>query len=416
MQEVHPFYLSGTLQMPASKSVMQRALLLSAFADGQSILQHTTWSNDALACHDAIQYLGATTEKLEQQVLIKGLQNYPEQAALNLGESGLAFRMFTGFLACIPGKFQLSAKGSLLKRPLKPIIDSLSSLGIQAKDEYPFTIHGAEPKKEISLDGSFSSQFITGVIIALATKSDEHILRLQDPKSLPYIQLSLEMIQSFGAQVRELGNHTYAIIGKKNLSAQNIELEADWSAASNFIVAAALRGKIELKGLLPTSAQADKAIIELLDNAGASYVLNEGHFKIEEQQLPAFDFDAEHCPDLFPALVLLAAGIKGSSRIQGTNRLIHKESNRLEALMQNFGKQGLQITQEENAFIIRGTGSLNAAKLDSFNDHRMAMIAAMSATLCKSKVQIIQPNSVAKSYPEFYKDLKLASKAIKQLY
>ena len=416
MVTIKPFLLDGNLQMPASKSAFQRALLLAACADGPTTLRNISWAKDTEACHLAIKQLGALTEERENTLSIDPLINWSEQLRLNLGESGLAFRMFAGFLACKKGEFELNGEGSLKSRPLKPIIESLASLKVKAQADFPLQFSSTSLPSTITIDGSFSSQFITGVIFGLCTTSGTHELIIENPTSIPYLELSLKMAEQFGAEIKSLAPFHYQIQGKEQLNAQDISIEGDWSAASNFIATAVHRGGIRLSGLDPNSLQADKAIINLLEQASATFVLNENYLQIEEQSLPSFDFNAENCPDLFPALVLLAAGIKGKSRIVGTNRLIHKESNRKESLLTNFSKQGLRIQEEENAFIIHGTGSLNAAILDSWNDHRLAMIAAVSASLSQAPIQITNAEAVNKSYPNFFEDLKKVSHSANPQY
>lgn len=413
LKEIKPFELTGMLHCPSSKSYFQRALAVGAFADGSSNISYFSLSKDVEACLRVVKALGTGVQQEEGIISLEPKEIKPT-LTFNVGESGLALRMFAGILATQNCTATINGEGSLLSRPLEPIVQQLESLGTPVPALFPLNIKGKVAPQEFKLDGSFSSQFITGVLIGLVAGKKLHRVEVVNPKSVPYLRMTVKCLQDFGAEI-SFQNNCFEIMPAQ-LKGQNYQVEGDWSAASNFIVSALLRGSIRLQGLQQDSLQADSMLLDVLDQGGARYGFDNDQFQISEQAFPAFDVDATEAPDLIPSLVLLAAGVKGKSRIIGTNRLIHKESNRLKALLENFGKMGLSMQEDQDALIINGTGSLNAAKLKGFNDHRMVMTSVFAAGLCKGVSSITDNNAVAKSYPQFFSDLAQVSVPSKLQY
>ncbi len=223
--------------------------------------------------------------------------------------------------------------------------------------------------------------------------------------SRPYLDMTLNTLKAFGVQISENEKECFQIAGN-GFTASDYTVEADWSSASYWLVAAALDQELIVKNLSLESLQADKALLVALEKAKCKIIHSELGISIDGTERKTFDFDATDCPDLFPALVVLAAGIEGISKIIGTKRLLHKESNRALSLQSEFGKLGLKIELKENEMWIHGTGKLTGEKVDSHNDHRIAMSLGISACLTETEIILENAEAVAKSYPSFWKQLE----------
>jgi len=244
--------------------------------------------------------------------------------------------------------------------------------------------------------------------MALPLCSKDSVLHVKSPTSLPYIDITLSVLDFFNIKIINKNYTTYHIKGQQHYLPKNTEfnIEGDWSGASFWVVYGLLKGKIEIANLKHDSTQADKAILEVVNLVGSTYKWNNNTLTIIKKSLSPFIFDATNCPDLFPALVTLASGIVGKSTIKGVNRLKHKESDRGLVLQKEFKKLGLKVDIIENDMVIYGTGQLKSSTIDSNNDHRIAMTFAIASILTKKGITITNAESVNKSYPEFWESIK----------
>jgi 3-phosphoshikimate 1-carboxyvinyltransferase len=232
-------------------------------------------------------------------------------------------------------------------------------------------------------------------------------LFVEDAVSTPYIDMTIDTAERFGVEImHNKGDYSeFFIEGGQKYKATDIAIEGDWSGASTMLVAGAIAGEVTIKNISTLSRQADTAICRALERAGAGIIIEHDAITISKRELRAFEFDATNSPDLFPALAALAAAAEGESRIIGTSRLRHKESDRAETLRQEYEKLGIEIDiSEDNVMKIRG-GEIQPAEVFSHNDHRIAMSLAASALRCKGEVNITAAECVEKSYPEFFDDL-----------
>ena len=418
---IFPSLLKGELQIPGSKSAMQRAVALAMLHNGKTILSQPGISHDDKAALAIAKTLGAEINSLPDNKLeifgSKAFQstdkivNSGEALEINCGESGLSMRMFTPIAALYPTPVNINGTGSLLKRPMDFYVDLLPKLGITIQSKggkAPLHLEGQLIPAEIEIDGSLSSQFLTGLLIAFAKATKEEVvIKVNNLNSKPYINLTLELLQKFGYSVSHTDFKEFNIL-PATIPEEIIEytVEADWSSASFILVAAAINGDVLLKGLDRNSAQADAAILEALLNANVSIQETDEGILIEKSVIEAFKFDATDCPDLFPPLVALAAYANGTSIITGANRLLHKESNRGLTLQTEFAKLGVQIDLAEDIMRIHGTGKIKAAETESHNDHRIAMALAVAAIQANGPILIKDAEAINKSYPDFYKDLE----------
>jgi len=331
---VKPSKISGQVDAPASKSMVQRALAAALLAEEPARILNVTYSSDAQAALRVIKALGARVVVRDRDVHVEGGLN-PTGEVLNCGESGLSMRMFSAVASLWHRELTLTGEGSLLTRPVSMIEKPLKELGvavISTNGRPPLTIKGPLQGGEAEIDGSVSSQFLTGLLIALPAAPRDSCLRVQNLKSTPYIDMTLTLLKTCGILVENSDYRVFRIKGNQQYRVGDYRVEGDWSGASFLLVAGALGGSIRVAGLDLSSPQADRRIIDALQAAGAAVSLSSATIEIKKQSLSAFDFDATDCPDLFPPLVILACNCAGTTAIKGVERLKYKESNRAAVL------------------------------------------------------------------------------------
>lgn len=412
-----PSKLSGNLTVPTSKSYMQRVLALALLNPGETLIKNPGTSADDLAAINIIKSLGAILKFEGDQLLVKGV-SILEANRIHAGESGLSLRMFTSIAALSADRISITGEGSLLQRPMNVFKEIFKSLNVDYDSndgKLPLTVKGPLVPCDIKMDGSLSSQFLTGFLISLSYAAKEKItIFVSQLKSKPYINLTLSLLQKFGYEVVNNNYEEFNVI-PNNKEAKDIEctVEGDWSGAAFLLVAAAIGGSITVSGLSISSEQADKKIMEALKDSKALVTIDGDNIKVERAALSSFTFDATDCPDLFPPLVALAACCSGMSTITGVSRLKHKESDRATALIQEFATLGVTIEVEDDVMHVIGTTIIAGGKVYSHDDHRIAMATAIMSTRSTGSIEIIGASAVNKSYPNFYEDLKKVGAKIK---
>jgi len=413
---LQPSSISGTLQAPASKSSMQRACAAALVRKGISIIHNPGNSDDDKAAVKVIQQLGAIVRVLEDgALLINSLGIYAVGAEINCGESGLGLRMFAPLVALNHHQITIEGEGSLLKRPMDFFDIVLPQLGVTIKSnggKLPLEIKGPLQPRDIEIDGSLSSQFLTGLLMAYTAADAKQVsIKVNNLKSKPYVDLTLKVMNDFGLKIPE--NRDYeefyfkasAVSPSKQLV--NYTVEGDWSGAAFLLVVGAIAGNCTIKGLEADSTQADKAILQALMDCGCVLSVQEKQIEVGGGSLNAFHFNATDCPDLFPPLVALACYCEGTTVIEGVNRLEHKESNRAFTLQQEFAKMGVEIQLQGNLMLIKGgIRRVMGAEVDSHHDHRIAMACAVAAVRAEGVTAIGNAEAVNKSYPAFYEHLQ----------
>jgi 3-phosphoshikimate 1-carboxyvinyltransferase len=241
--------------------------------------------------------------------------------------------------------------------------------------------------------------------MALPVAENDSLVIVENLKSKPYIDMTLQVLERFGIRIDRTDYSRFSIPGSQIYQPQKFEIEGDWSGGAFLLVAGAINGEITVKGLRPDSRQSDKAILNVLDSAGARTTIMENSIGVKKSKLRPFFFDATESPDLFPPLVALATYCRGTSTIKGVSRLIHKESDRSAALVNEFGKMNVKIEADGDKMMITG-GKVTGAEVSSHGDHRIAMAAAVAALAASAKVIIKDSQCVAKSYPAFFDDLR----------
>lgn len=407
-QIIYPSVVSGTIAPPASKSVMQRAIAISMLANGTSHLYGYSSSNDSDAALKIAENLGAEVVVEGENVTITGGMN-PKTMNLSCGEAGLGIRMFTPIASLWHESVTLQGEGSLKTRPVDVLEHPLRQLGVTISTNngfVPVTVCGPMLGGFAEVDGSLSSQILTGLLIASPYAKKDVNLLVKDLKSKPYIDITVDMMRKFGVVVGTKGYEAYCIPAGQTYKAQDFVVEGDWSGAAFLLVAGAINGNVLVKNISMESHQADKAIVEVLQSVGANVEICEDGIRTSCSNLRPFNFDATECPDLFPPLVSLAAHCEGDSTIQGVSRLAHKESNRALVLQTEFAKLGVVIDLDGDVMTVHG-GIVKGGKMHANNDHRIAMAGAVAALKAESAVEIENPECVAKSYPGFWNDLEM---------
>ncbi len=395
-----------SVEAPASKSYAQRVLLAASLSSKLIEINNTGHCEDVLHIIDVVKQLGTAVQKSNKGFILTP-QAKKLKTNLNCGESGLGIRLTTPIAASFGGEFFINGEGSLLLRPLSPFETFLPKMGVEVElnnGHLPLQIKGKLQGGDYTVDGSLSSQYISGLLMALPLCSKDSVLTVLSSKSTPYIDITLEVLQLFGVEVNNINYQEYKIKGNQSYasSAQSISVEGDWSGAAFWIVFGLINGEISIEQLNPNSTQADKEILTVVNQIGAQFEWRNNVLLIKKRNHQPFSFDATHCPDLFPILVVLAASIKGVSKIKGVHRLKHKESDRATVLIKEFGSLGLKIDIENDEMIIHGTGELKSGTVHSHNDHRIAMSGAIAASITPEGITIEGEDSVGKSYPEFW--------------
>ena len=368
------------------------------------MLRNLDFCDDTLSAIRVIETLGAKVERLDERtVKVTGGLN-PRSDMLNMGESGLATRMFTPIASLCDKPITVQGEGTLLYRPMHMMIEPLRKLGVDVRDgggRLPVEVCGPISGGEIEVDGSVSSQFLTGLLMALPLAEEDTTIAVENAVSTPYLDMTIDLASKFGVNIQHNDYKEFYVEGGQKYEATDLAIEGDWSAAAMLLVAGAVAGEITLTNISLLSKQADVAICDALVRAGALVTSEPDRITVEHRDLVGFEFDATQCPDLFPALAALAAAAEGESVIYGTHRLEHKESNRAETIASEYGKLGIKVELEGDVMRIKG-GEIHAAEVESHNDHRIAMSMAVSALRSDGEVLIHNSECVAKSFPDFF--------------
>jgi 3-phosphoshikimate 1-carboxyvinyltransferase len=407
--------LNGNLTAPSSKSMMQRVVAAALLCDGVTNISNASFCDDSLAAIEIVGNLGGriNIDRENKKVKIVGSGKIePKTTLLNTNEAGLSIRMFTPITALSEKEISLTGRGSLLKRPVSMMEKPLENLGVSFESNegfLPIKVKGPINGGKAFVDGSVSSQFLTGLLFALPKSLKDTILEVESLKSKPYIDMTINVLNEFGIEIENSDYERFIIKGNQNYKGCDYTVEGDWSGGAFLLAAGAVGGRnVKIDLLDKNSTQADRAFLDVLKLSGAKFDAGDSSivFNSDEQTLNGFEFDATECPDLFPPIVSLAAYCKGVSVIKGVNRLKHKESDRGEVLKNEFSKLGIRIEISGDIMKIHGTDRISGGEIDSHNDHRIAMAATVMAIGAEAPVTIKNSECINKSYNDFYDDMK----------
>jgi len=405
--------LKGTVIVPPSKSDGQRALLAAALSVGISTISGLGASDDERAMLRNIQVLGAkVTRKTDGNLAVTGIDSFPVKLVLNIGESGLGLRLLSGVCATQKGVHKISGTGSILKRDQSFFEQNLNKYGANVsaeKGKLPLVFKGAIDQYIIEVDGSQSSQYVSGLLMGLALNKEVSQLNVRNLKSGPYVDMTINTMAQFGVHVAHSKHQVFKLCAEESFCSTSYNVESDWSSASYWLVAAAIGADITVSGLNFNSKQADIQFLDALKLTGCEIEKVSEGINVKPENLKAFSFDATNCPDLFPALVVLAAKCKGTTVLKGVSRLANKESDRGVVLQQEFGKLGVKIELDKDEMTIEGGSILNSGVVSSHQDHRIAMSLAILGTTIEDGIEIKNPETISKSYPQFWEHLEQLS-------
>ncbi len=392
--QITPAPISGSIEGIASKSFAHRALICACLAKGKSQIRINTTSADIEATLNCLRNLGAVIEQEGTLYSVTPIENIPEKASIDCGESGSTIRFLLPVICALGINTEIHGSGRLPERPLSPLKEELIRMGANISDDFPLNVSGRITAGEFTLRGDVSSQFVTGLLMALAYLGGGKINLLPPVQSRPYIDITLQVLRTFGADIKEENNTFY--INPSPLTGCGFTVEADWSNAAFPLCMGA-----EVTGLNPDSTQGDKAIIEVLKRMDAKI---SGCYKADLSALHGCRVDAADIPDAVPVIAAIAATAEGETVIFNGERLRIKESDRIQTTCEMPRSLGADITEPDDGMIIRGKKSLSGGETPSFNDHRIAMAAAVAAVRCEGDVIIRNAEAVNKSYPAFFED------------
>ncbi|MBE0639576.1 MAG: 3-phosphoshikimate 1-carboxyvinyltransferase [Bacteroidales bacterium] len=404
---VFPSKLSGAVMAPPSKSHFIRLVAAAMLADGESKIYHPSTCEDARAMLNITGEMGAKVTFHADHISISGNPDFKGKRTFHCGESGLAARLMIAIGSLFDDEVTITGEKTLLKRKLGNIAEPLQLLGVRLISEaqtLPMKISGPARGGTVVADGSESSQFVSGLLMALPLAKEDTVLIVENLKSRPYIYLTLEVMKSFGISIEHQEYKRFFIHGNQQYQPADLQTEGDWSGGAFLLVAGAINGTLHVSGLDLASKQADRAILNAMKSSGANITVDYQGIIVKSGKLKAFEFDATHCPDLFPPLAVLAAHCDGVSVIHGVDRLIHKESNRANALMEEFSKMNVNIAIQQNEMKITG-GKIHGNLISSHSDHRIAMAGTIMALNAAGETTISQAECVAKSWPEFFETM-----------
>lgn len=400
--------VNGTIIAPPSKSDSIRAIALSVISTGNTIISNLSGSDDTLSALNIAESIGASIAVSNNQVELRGIE-YPSTNRIECNESALCLRLFMPIMLSYGGDYIFSGKGTLLKRHQSDIIKKFSAFDVECFTQdslLPIRVYGKLVSDEYTLDCSDSSQLLSGFLFAFSRINGITKIHAKNLVSNPYVDMTVNLLKKAGITI-SVNDNLYTIVGKENIKPIENTIEGDWSAMSTFIIAAAISGTITIKGLsCNPSVHADQIIIDIVKGCGADVNCQDDSITISSNHLTAFDFDATNCPDLIPGLCILALNCSGTSRITGIDRLIHKESNRLQAIYENFQNAGVNFTINNNTVEITKSQFKPLKPINTFSDHRIAMAFSIAAMNSTEEVIIDNQKCVAKSYPDFWNDLE----------
>lgn len=405
--QIMPSPLHGTIQVPPSKSASHRAIICAALSTGTCQIAPVSFSKDIEATLSCAHALGAMVEHEENGIRITGITNTPQAADLDCEESGSTLRFFLPITASLGVSADFSGKGKLPSRPLEPLVSQMKEHGISFSPTpvLPFFISGRLVPGRFSLAGNISSQFITGLLFALPLlDGDSEILLTSPLESSGYVDMTLEMLRTFGIHVVPT-QQGWKIPGNQKYHPVDIAVEADYSNAAFWLAAGALGEGLSVQGLSESSTQGDREILSLLRRFGAVLCSGESGIFVSGQPLRGITIDAAQIPDLVPILAVLAAYSEGKTTIQNAGRLRLKECDRLAAISDLLGRLGADIEEHPDSLVIRGKSVLpGGVEVDGWGDHRIVMSAAIAALRCERPVKITGAQAIQKSYPSFFED------------
>ena len=400
-----PTNLTGRVDIPSSKSYAHRMLMTAAFSSAESVLVGDFTSDDMSATLRVLTALGAKFEHVVGGVKITPAVR-AERAVADCGESGSTLRFAVPICAALGTETTFVGAKRLGERPMDELLDCLTRHGIKVTGHgLPLKISGKLTAGDYQIDASRSSQYVTGLLLALPLLDGDSTLTVHGEASRAYIDSTLDVLNSSGTVVTKQGNTYYVRGGGYSVCGEKTA-EGDWSNAAFWMVAGLLGGEVSIGNLNAVSRQGDRRVADLLREAGGDLSLQNGRLIVKPSELHGITFDADDIPDAVPAMSVALASAKGTSVITGVKRLRIKESDRLSAVMDMLARLGVTTAYnaEKDELTIEGVSRFTGCTLSSYNDHRLAMAGAVAAVRAQSPITLTGAEAVNKSYPAFFAD------------
>ncbi|MBR1602095.1 MAG: 3-phosphoshikimate 1-carboxyvinyltransferase [Synergistaceae bacterium] len=413
--KIAPKILNGVINAPASKSEAHRILICAALSDKKTKIYNLDKNNlndDINATVNCLEALGAGFEFKDNYVIVRPINKIlasDKPHVLNCNESGSTLRFMLPVACALYDQVEFTGKGRLPERPLDDLLSVMKSHGVSfSSDKLPFVTHGRLNAGEFKIRGDVSSQYITGLLLAMPLLNDNSkIILTSSLKSADYVNITLKVLRDFNIEVKASDN-SYETAHKGFNSPEVISVGADWSSAAFYLAAGTLGCDVSLSGLDVNSAQGDKKILELLKDFGADVYINEDKIAVNKNKLIAQQIDIDATPDLLPVLAVIAAYAQGETVFYNAARLRLKESDRIKSACEMINALGGQAEERPDALIVRGSNfnKLTGGFVNGCNDHRIVMAAAIAAVNCNNEVVISDCEAVSKSYVNFFEDYK----------
>ncbi len=398
---IEPETLQGTIDSIPSKSVAHRMLICAALSDSPTCITISRSNADIDATVRCLRALGSEIIIENGVYSITPVKRSDSPVVLDCGESGSTLRFILPVAAAIGQNATIIGAGRLPDRPLGELRTQLEGHGISfSAEKLPFEISGTLRGGEFTLPGNVSSQYITGILLALPLCGGGHIRLTSELESAPYIDITCFVSRMFGVDITRTENG-FAVGNAPYHCERLLIAEGDWSSAAFFLTAGAIGGEVTIRNMNPDSPQGDKAIVDILRAFGASVEFDGTDVTAKSGSLHGIEIDLREIPDCLPILSVAAACAEGRTRFYNGARLRLKESDRLETTASMLRAFGIECEEKPDELIVTG-GALTYGETDSFNDHRIAMSACIASTLCGGTVRKAQ--CASKSYPDFYED------------
>ncbi|SFE27921.1 3-phosphoshikimate 1-carboxyvinyltransferase [Peptostreptococcus sp. D1] len=401
--KVKPSKLEGSVKAIPSKSFAHRAIICAAISDGVSQIIFDKTSDDIDATVNCLRALGAKIEKFEYGVIVQGISKLDNIPTIDSKESGSTFRFLLPLASTIYEQAIFKGEGRLPKRPIKDLMDAMRHRGVEFDSEcLPFKTNGLLTPGRYEIRGDVSSQYISGLLFAaLNLNGSSEVIVNTNLESKSYVDITVEVMRAFGADIIE--NENGFLVNTSKLKAQTYKVEGDWSNSSFFLVAGAF-GKVSVKGLNVESSQGDKKILKILDDFGAEVIIS-NEIMVSSCGRNSIDVDLADIPDMLPILSILAASVDGGvSRFYNASRLRLKESDRIKSTVDLITSLGGNVEERNDELLVYGTNGLVGGIVDSHNDHRIAMAAAIASIISENDIVIKNSKAINKSYPTFFDD------------
>jgi len=408
--KVTPSTITGTVQASPSKSYSHRALALGLLADGRSTLRNVLLSGDTLATYRAVQMFGARTSVNGDMVVVDGGRLSCPEDVVNAENSGTTIRLMAGIASLLPCHTVLTGDASVRRRPMQPLIEALEEMGVESFSTRgnglaPLVVRGPNRGTTTHIKGDVSSQFISSLLLSSPLKEvDTEVILTTPLKSRPYVEITMGMMREFGAEV-EMTDEGFHVPGRQRYEPRTYKVPGDYSSAAFPLVAGALSDGVVVSGLDPQDRQGDMAIMDILEGFGCQVMRGSSSVRALPGKLKGTEVDLANAPDLFPIVAVLGSQAKGTTVIKNAEHVRLKESDRIRSTTDFLKVMGAEVQEKGDGCVIKGPTVLKGGEVDSLDDHRILMAAAVAGLVAQGPTVISHGLCYNISYPRFLEDM-----------